>query len=310
MAIEDDKLYGLTGEQVKDLASRVQDNQTIFYANSSETGQNRHIYKKSNMTEPASAQDILDANDKGQVILRLSTAAYPENFNDAYLQNTYVGGADYQFLFLDENSYKNYDATAATDTQFYYYDSELQFKLTFDNTPTAGSNNPVTSAGIKTSVDAAALTFKPFPASVNTTGTTQQFMNSIIALNPQTGMAYMGTVSLSDLPASLVQEEVEVYIYGSSTLYCILRSADTSPYLWWCSSYDYQGWLPVGAGDPVYNATITLTNNNYVVDSFTVNASANKTINLSYPIITMTTTDPGEGSPLAANRFVAVYNAS
>lgn len=30
----------------------------------------------------------------------------------------------------------------------------------------------------------------------------------------------------------------------------------------------------------------------------------------SVPVITMTTTDPGEGAPLAANNFIAVYSAS
>lgn len=33
-------------------------------------------------------------------------------------------------------------------------------------------------------------------------------------------------------------------------------------------------------------------------------------VDAATPVITMTTTDPGEGSPLAANTFIAVYNAS
>ena len=60
----------------------------------------------------------------------------------------------------------------------------------------------------------------------------------------------------------------------------------------------------------VNNSTISFTNNGTAVDSFTTNASANKTIDFSAPVITMTTTDPGEGSPLAANNFIAVYSAS
>ena len=60
----------------------------------------------------------------------------------------------------------------------------------------------------------------------------------------------------------------------------------------------------------VNDATITFTNNGTTVDSFTTNASAAKTIALSAPVITMQTTDPGEGQPLAANNYIAVYNAS
>lgn len=58
----------------------------------------------------------------------------------------------------------------------------------------------------------------------------------------------------------------------------------------------------------VNNSTITITNNGTTVDSFTTNASSAKTIALTSPVITMTTTDPGEGASLAANHFIAVYS--
>lgn len=58
----------------------------------------------------------------------------------------------------------------------------------------------------------------------------------------------------------------------------------------------------------VNNSTITITNNGTTVDTFTTNASSNKTIALAAPVITMTDTDPGEGSPLAANTFIGVYS--
>ena len=131
---------------------------------------------------------------------------------------------------------------SATDTTY-----------TFDNTPTAGSDNPVTSQGIKSYVDTHSVTFKPFPASVVTDGTTQQFMNSIRALQPTVGMAYLGTVDLSDAPEGFIQEEVEVYVYSDYVLYCIMRSTDIAPYEWWCSSYNYQGWQPVNT-DTTYTA--------------------------------------------------------
>lgn len=63
----------------------------------------------------------------------------------------------------------------------------------------------------------------------------------------------------------------------------------------------------VSAIPTVNNSTITITNNGSTVDSFTTNAASAKTIALSAPVITMTTTDPGAGSSLAANNFIGVY---
>ena len=113
---------------------------TIFYADLSETGNTRHIYKNSDMTGAVSVQELLDANEDGQVILRMSSAQTPENFNDAYLQNTYVGVDDYQFLFLDNRNYYEYDGTATTDTSYYYSKSTIQLELTAGNNITITGN--------------------------------------------------------------------------------------------------------------------------------------------------------------------------
>lgn len=131
---------------------------TIFYRNASETGSTRHIYKNADMTGTVSMQDILDANEKGQVILRLSTASHPEDFSDAYLQNAYVGTNDYQMLFLDEKAYSSFDTTNATDTTFYYGRRELQDKLT------AGTNIQING----TTISATDTTYSAF------TGATSQ----------------------------------------------------------------------------------------------------------------------------------------
>ena len=115
---------------------------TIFYRNSSETGSTRHLYKSPDMTGVVSMQDILDANEKGQVIVRLSTSVTPENYSDSYLQNAYVGPNDYQMLFLNEKAYESYDTTQPTDTAFLFSRRELQDKLT------AGSNITISGATI------------------------------------------------------------------------------------------------------------------------------------------------------------------
>lgn len=57
----------------------------------------------------------------------------------------------------------------------------------------------------------------------------------------------------------------------------------------------------------VNDATLTIQKNGTTVQTFTANASSNATANIEVPTITMTTTDPGEGSALAADNFVAVY---
>ena len=57
----------------------------------------------------------------------------------------------------------------------------------------------------------------------------------------------------------------------------------------------------------VNDATLTIQKNGTTVQTFTANASSNATANIEVPTITMTTTDPGEGSALAADNYVAVY---
>lgn len=106
--------------------------ETIFYANLNETGTTRHIYKDINFTTAASAQDIIDANNNGQVILRGTSLVNPTAYNDSYLQNAFImpHNNDYEFVFLDRDLRYEYTVSATTDTAFYYDTSEIQPKLT------------------------------------------------------------------------------------------------------------------------------------------------------------------------------------
>lgn len=103
---------------------------TIFYMNASESGNTRHIYKNPDMTGLASSKDVFDANELGQVILRISTSATPDQYSDCYLQNAYKATGDYQLLFLDEKTYRSFDTTNITDTSFIYGARVLQSELT------------------------------------------------------------------------------------------------------------------------------------------------------------------------------------
>lgn len=129
-----ESVNGQTGVVVLDANDVGAAKNTVFYANVSESGNNRHIYKNPDMTGEVSVQELLDANEAGPVVLRMSTSATPEYFNDAYLQNTYVGNSDYQFLFLDNRVYYEYDGTATTDTVYYFSRSSIQLEMS------AGSN--------------------------------------------------------------------------------------------------------------------------------------------------------------------------
>lgn len=59
---------------------------------------------------------------------------------------------------------------------------------------------------------------------------------------------------------------------------------------------------------PIVNdGKLWIRENGLQVGFFTANQSANTVIDIESPIITMTTTDPGEGAILAENNFVGVY---
>lgn len=103
---------------------------TIFYMNASESGGTRHIYKNPDMTGAATSQEVFDANDKGQVILRISTSVTPDMYSDCYLQNAYKATGDYQLLFLDEKTYRSFDTTTLSADTFTYSARVLQDQLT------------------------------------------------------------------------------------------------------------------------------------------------------------------------------------
>lgn len=57
----------------------------------------------------------------------------------------------------------------------------------------------------------------------------------------------------------------------------------------------------------VNNASLFIVHNGTQLAQFTANSVTDKTANIVSPVITMTTTDPGEGSTLATNNYVGVY---
>lgn len=130
-----DKLTAGTNISIDPLTDTISasfDAETIFYANLNETGNNRHIYKDIGFTTAASVQEIIDANNEGQVILRGTSTANPTAYSDSYLQNAFImpHNNDFEFVFLDRDLRYEYTASATTDTVFFYSTSEIQPKLT------------------------------------------------------------------------------------------------------------------------------------------------------------------------------------
>ena len=68
-------------------------------------------------------------------------------------------------------------------------------------------------------------------------------------------------------------------------------------------------WGTVSTGT-INDATLTIQQNGNQVATFTANSATNATANITTPVITVTDTDPGEGSALSANNFVAVYGGN
>lgn len=108
------------------------------------------------------------------------------------------------------------------------------------------------------------LNYKAFPADWHTTGTMSDIIADIAADDDATtGMSYMSTVSYSDLPASLVQGEVQVDIMADveglgKTVLFTLTSSNTAPYHWeYTSAYGQAGtWRAIGG------TSVTVTDGN------------------------------------------------
>ena len=227
---------------------------------------NDHIYLYSSDGIPTAItasipQEILDSITK----LELETVDLQQQIDD--LKNspdvvdivpTYVALQAYDTSKLGDNDIVRVLVDETHDGQSTYY----RWDATAETWIYIGAVGDYYTKAQVDNLLAIAPAFKPFPDSVVTDGTTQQFLNSILALNPETGMAYLGTVSLSDMPAGLVQEEVEVYIYSDYVAYAIMRSTDVYPYAWWCASYNYQGWKAVGgASNTIFYANASATGN-------------------------------------------------
>lgn len=95
-------------------------------------------------------------------------------------------------------------------------------------------------------------TYLPYPNTWTTTGTTKAFCDDIAADTTAIGgKAYLGEVTFSDLPASMVNAEIVVEIMAGTTaqnkvIVLTCTSGNTAPYMWkytyWNGGSNVSGW--------------------------------------------------------------------
>lgn len=96
-----------------------------------------------------------------------------------------------------------------------------------------------------------------------------------------------GTIAMtSDIPAAQIQSD---WNQTTTTAKDYIKNKPTIP--------------------TVNNATLTIQKNGTNVQTFTANASSNKTANITVPTITASTTDIGEGATLTTGDLYCVYDA-
>lgn len=151
------------------------------------------------------------------------------------------------WTLLGGNVTKSYvdtaDGNTLTSAQGYADSNFLKKTNTTAFTPTADyhpSTKKYVDDGFKNYVP-----MRAFPSSVNITHTTTTFINSLKALNMNTGDMLLGTVHLTDMPDGIVTgAEVKVEVYNNNVVYLTMTSANVSPYVWTCNSHSFRGWEP------------------------------------------------------------------
>ena len=203
---------------------------TVFYADKLETGDTRHIYKDEGLTEEVTVQDLLDASEKGQVILRKVLGTPPSLLRYVDMHLLYVSyaynWAAYGFLFSSGGlDILSYTGGALSSSTYHYSEFIAQRQLTAGANITIDANNEISatdttySAFVGTDgVDPGTAGLVPAPATtdadkflksdgtwdtvsagptvVQTTGTST---TDVMSQNATTSMVYANPASLEQI---------------------------------------------------------------------------------------------------------------
>lgn len=175
--------------------------------------------------------DVIMVANKSTIVTPVTSKLYYETSTDTlYKAKIVENDNEEEIVWID--------ITGATvqyvDTNFLKKDNTVAY------TP-VNDYNPAT----KKYVDDNCIPYQPFPAGLDTSHTTLDFITSVRALNLPAGSTYLGGVTLTDMPF-VGNAEVEIYVYPNNVIYLTLRSANISPYMWECNSHTYRGWEAVG----------------------------------------------------------------
>lgn len=156
--------------------------------------------------------------------------------------------------------------------------------VTVQETLVSGTNiKTIDGNSILGSGDLELSTYLTYPAGWTTTGTTKAFCDAIAAdTTAVVGKAYLGEVTLSDLPASMANAEIVVEIMSGTTaankiIKLTCSSGNTAPYLWeytyWNNGTDVSGWI--GFQQQLVSGTnIKTVNNNSLLGSGNIDIDA------------------------------------
>ena len=240
---------------------------------------------------PAADPDYMFARDtNGNIAVRVVGAggdktnlgyfATPEALEEAYPiaepgNWAIVGSTDTVWIWDEDNSA--------------WVDSDQKGQVTSVNNQTGDINiKSINNNSLMGSGNLELSTYLPYPAGWTTTGTTKAFCDAIAAdTTAVVGKAYLGEVTLSDLPASMANAEIVVEIMSGTTaankiIKLTCSSGNTAPYLWeytyWNNGTDVSGWkgfqqeLVSGTNIKTVNNNSLLGSGNITIDSLPTQA--------------------------------------
>lgn len=269
MAIDDNTIYGLTGAQVKDLAQEVKKDRTIVIY----LDKTKNYYPGPN--DPASGTTNMFYDEENTETVapdELLAMAPIARFVLGYPNPTYGDSGVYDFFPMSFST--NVDSTNACDIAMSIPTIQL------------GTNNAV--SGI----------------SIHGSGSNVLFEYTVTHVQTLATVATTGSYNdLTDQP-TIPSGQVNSDWSADSGVAQILNKPSLAAV---ATSGSYSDLSDKPSIPTVNNATLTIQKNGTNVQTFTANASSNKTANITVPVVTMQTTDPGEGATLAADNFIAVY---
>lgn len=277
--------------------------------------------------------DALDTDLQSQIDAIVASSDVKDIVGTKADLNTYdtttLGDQDIIKVLADESQSgaTTYYRWSATGTTFTLIGSEGPYYTKSQTDTLVNAKADASMTYTKSEVDTA-LNSKADNSTLANYATTTA-MNAALASKadaPAAGTTYVtdaamttALASKADASTTYTKTQVDVALTGkadASTTYtktevdtALTAKADASSLAAVATSGSYNDLSNKPTIPTVNNATLTIQKNGTNVATFTANSSTNQTANIEVPVITMTTTDPGEGSPLAANNFIAVYSA-